>query len=266
MLGDNTLKGLISLCGRCDNECHLICSSGLKLLENLINPSFTISSSEFFTIFVNLSSKYLNKLHLDKHINSKQLKSCKRVALRLLDLYKKYNHSYDETKLIKDKHSVDSFHKWQSWTSQSSVKAEQYNLGSSDNSSLNLNSLTQSHSNFNLQLECGSHHDVLNPLSINNLASKLRNDRMEFRLKNAMGGYCDKENKGSYNNKIGGGMSFSQNSNGSLKAATFGKFGKFGRLGESGSKNSTFNSSSKYLDDNDCDSKASLSIKGVFRC
>lgn len=112
MLGDKTMKGLIDICGRNKDGCHLLCSSGLKLLENLLNPSFTNCSSEFFTIFVNMSSKYLLKLELDKHINTKKLKRCKRVALRLLNLYKKYNHNYDESKLIKDKNSVDSFHKW----------------------------------------------------------------------------------------------------------------------------------------------------------
>lgn len=98
-----------------------------------------------------MSSKYLLKLELDKHINNKQLKSCKRVALRLLNLYKKYNHNYDESKLIKDKSSVDSFHKWQSWNSQSSIKAENYCLASFD-SSLNVNSGWLSQSNLNLNL------------------------------------------------------------------------------------------------------------------
>jgi hypothetical protein len=71
MLGDKTMKGLVDICGRTTDDCHLICSSGLKLLENLLNPSFTNCSSEFFTIFVNMSSRYLLKLELDKHIKTK---------------------------------------------------------------------------------------------------------------------------------------------------------------------------------------------------
>lgn len=41
---------------------------------------------------------------------------------------------------------------------------------------------------------------TLNPLSMNSLASKLRNDRIEFKMKNALGGYLGKENRMSMRN------------------------------------------------------------------
>lgn len=280
MLGDKYLKGLVHICGKCINNCHLICSSGLKLLESLINPSFTNCSSEFFTIFVNMSSKYLLKLELDKHISNKQLKSCKRVALRLLNVYKKYNHNYDESKLIKDKDSIDSFYKWQSWNSQSSIKAEQYNLASFESSSMsNINSDFKSSSASKIHLHSSQKlgpikpKNTLNPSSMTTLASKLRNDRLEFKMKNAMGGYVGKENRGGSLNQYAKNCFLSHRSigsGGSFKPNTFGKFGKFGRFGDSSvSKNilRTPSKSSRYFEERDGSShKGSMCIKGAFRC
>jgi hypothetical protein len=36
---------------------------------------------------------------------------------------------------------------------------------------------------------------------MNTLAEKLKSDRLEFKMKNALGGYVDKENRASYNNR-----------------------------------------------------------------
>ena len=116
MLGDSGLRGFINICGLSSENNHLTCTFGLKLLENLINPSFTRCSSEFFVIFVNLTSKELAELQLEKHMKVLHIKGCKKSALRLLSLYKRYNCNYDETKLM-DKQTLESYNRWHSLSS-----------------------------------------------------------------------------------------------------------------------------------------------------
>jgi hypothetical protein len=112
--------------------------------------------------------------------------------------------------------------------------------------------------------------NALNPFSMNSLASKLRNDRLEFKMKNALGGYVGKENRAGALNRLpkNGFLSHRSIKGGSYKPQTFGKFGKYGRFAESGSKitpNTPFKSN-RFFEEVDTSSKGSLSIKGAFRC
>ena len=102
------MKGIIDICGEYLEEPHVVCYNGLSLLYSLCdfeqNPGFlrffyfkkigifAQKEAEFYIdLFTKISAKNFAKLGLGKHIVQVPAKNCKKLALKLLELYKEAN-------------------------------------------------------------------------------------------------------------------------------------------------------------------------------
>ena len=87
------MKGLISFCGKCDEETnsHLICNIGLPFLVNLMSYDFNIEAQSIREIFGNCKQHEIKLLNLEQHISGKGQRGCKQSALQLVDYYLEKN-------------------------------------------------------------------------------------------------------------------------------------------------------------------------------
>jgi len=101
------LVGLIDICGQYTNEPHVICCTGLDLLYSLCDYEqnkgnkhfkyifffkYIVLEAEFYiNLFTKLSAKDFSKLNLGSHIVQVPAKNCKKLALKLLQLYREAN-------------------------------------------------------------------------------------------------------------------------------------------------------------------------------
>ena len=64
------MKGLIHFCGNKDNSAsensHIICTSGLRLLDKLLDYEFNKDAESFLKIFSNASPSLISNLQLSK--------------------------------------------------------------------------------------------------------------------------------------------------------------------------------------------------------
>ena len=145
------MEGFFELCSQQKETNHLLCSVGLRLLENLVMPGFCKYSNWIRDKFVTMHQNCLLMLKLESHIAQKKLIGCKRHSITLLNLYKTHNPTYDETKFMKDELSLSLFQEWQKRNRLNSVKCENLSIrkasfntnstkdtSSSNGSSLNL--------------------------------------------------------------------------------------------------------------------------------
>jgi len=102
--GIGKLKGLISFCGKCDEETnsHLICTIGLPFLVNLMSYDFNIEAQNIRDIFGECKMHEIRMLNLEQHIIGKGQRGCKQSALQLVDYYLEKNLSLSVNELVRE--------------------------------------------------------------------------------------------------------------------------------------------------------------------
>jgi len=130
LLGYKKVKGLISFCGKYNEESatHLVCCIGLPFLLNLLSFDQNREAEIYQELFANLHLKQLSCLQLADHLVGKSQRSCKDSALKLLDLYLVKNPSTNPEEILKNEEALKEYTIWKSMHQNSSRKVEQFQI------------------------------------------------------------------------------------------------------------------------------------------
>jgi len=128
--GIGKVKGLISFCGKCDEETnsHLICNIGLPFLVNLMSYDFNNEAQSIRDIFGSCKMHEIKMLNLEQHINGKGQRGCKQSALQLVDFYLEKNMNLTVHDLLKSKFAIEEYEKWKYPRESNSRKSEKFKI------------------------------------------------------------------------------------------------------------------------------------------
>lgn len=112
--GDETLEGLVRLCGRHEagEDCHLTCGVGMKLLNRLLDHEYNRDAELFIQVFGSTGLREVLFLYFDRHIKGKGSKPCKIAAIKLLNCFMEYNPSISLTQLLAEDDAILEFENW----------------------------------------------------------------------------------------------------------------------------------------------------------
>jgi len=112
--GDEELEGFIRLCGKHDTDenCHLTCGVGMKLLSRLLDHEYNRDAELFIQIFGSTNLREILFLFFDRHIRAKGSKPCKVAAIKLLNCFMNYNPSITLNQLLAEDDAILEFEMW----------------------------------------------------------------------------------------------------------------------------------------------------------
>jgi len=128
LYGEGELEGLVHLCGKidCNNDSHLTCGAGLRLLSQLLDYECNKDAELFNHVFGSTSLRELMWLHFDKHIQGKGFRQCKVAAMKLLNHFMNHNPSIAIDQILGEDEVIQEFETWKISHQTTSIKAESF--------------------------------------------------------------------------------------------------------------------------------------------